>query len=476
MGHGPIQGNGVPLFPGLIHNRDVAWIAPDYPQSNTIWTEEILPRFEGVALAKINREDRTVTIRGGGTLHIKSAESIDGVRGIGKRLGGVICDEAAHFDLQYAWRSVLRPAMMDNKAWALFMSSPNAGLDGNKEHLSPSFFNRLCVEVEAGRRGENWAHFFGTAFDNSILDPVEVQELIDEYPAGSIELEQEVYGKLLFAGVGLAFPEFRRDVHVRLRQDLESTYACVGGLDWGYATPGGFVLIVKDPNQRLYVARELYFNGPPRPDFPERMRPERVGLRIADTIIRYVREGGPPPEWIAADKAMWAVTDGGPNIASMVQEGIDAGCSEALMSGLLEYTPQMMPAPKGAGSRAARKLLLHHALRYERDPVSGEAMPWSPPAMQIDPSCHHLARTLPSLPLDPKNMDDVDTKAEDHLYDALTYPMMALVPDSDFAGLNDEARLARGRLDQTSQREASAFDELLNKLSKTPPRRQLGGS
>ena len=31
---------------------------------------------------------------------------------------------------------------------------------------------------------------------------------------------------------------------------------------------------------------------------------------------------------------------------------------------------------------------------------------------------------LPSIPLDKKNPEDVDTKAEDHLYDALRYGVM----------------------------------------------------
>ena len=32
---------------------------------------------------------------------------------------------------------------------------------------------------------------------------------------------------------------------------------------------------------------------------------------------------------------------------------------------------------------------------------------------------------IPSIPLDKKNPEDVDTKAEDHLYDALRYGIMS---------------------------------------------------
>jgi hypothetical protein len=39
-------------------------------------------------------------------------------------------------------------------------------------------------------------------------------------------------------------------------------------------------------------------------------------------------------------------------------------------------------------------------------------------------TCRNIISQLPSIPLDKKNPEDVDTKAEDHLYDALRYGIM----------------------------------------------------
>jgi hypothetical protein len=43
------------------------------------------------------------------------------------------------------------------------------------------------------------------------------------------------------------------------------------------------------------------------------------------------------------------------------------------------------------------------------------------PGLQIVSTCRNLIRTLPSLPLDENRVEDVDTDAEDHAYDALKY-------------------------------------------------------
>tara|TARA_R110000850_G_scaffold187951_4_gene313725 strand:- start:2566 stop:2820 length:255 start_codon:yes stop_codon:yes gene_type:complete len=40
-------------------------------------------------------------------------------------------------------------------------------------------------------------------------------------------------------------------------------------------------------------------------------------------------------------------------------------------------------------------------------------------------TCTNLVAQLPSIPLDKKKPEDVDTKAEDHLYDALRYGIMS---------------------------------------------------
>ena len=48
------------------------------------------------------------------------------------------------------------------------------------------------------------------------------------------------------------------------------------------------------------------------------------------------------------------------------------------------------------------------------------------PRMIIFNTCNHLISQLPTIPLDKKNAEDIDTNyAHDHLYDALRYGIMS---------------------------------------------------
>ena len=46
------------------------------------------------------------------------------------------------------------------------------------------------------------------------------------------------------------------------------------------------------------------------------------------------------------------------------------------------------------------------------------------PRIRIFKTCTNLIRTLPSLPLSKTNSEDINTRADDHAYDALRYMLM----------------------------------------------------
>ncbi len=453
-GHGPIT-QGIPARHGLAQRRDVIWIVPEYGQANTIWEEEIVPRFEPAGAA-LNATKRTAKLRGMGTLRIASLEAMKtAVRGAGSMLGGVILDEAAHFDLAHAWRKVIRPALVDNEGWAMFGSTTNSGHDGNKgeddrgDRLLPSFFNRLCAEILAGERDTDWEHFYFTGYDNPKLKKVEMDKFVDEYTPGSVSLEEEVYAKLLTAGAGLAFPEYDGALVDRPRPPLPSWDAVetVGGLDWGYATPGAaYVLSGARSGVRVTLSGEVYFNGAPRPDWPTRMTSDDVGRAIARRWAELLKEERIPamPEMIYADSAMWAETDGALTIASRMQVGLDEVLGDA--------APILVQAPKGPGSRKTRALLTHELLRVHR---SADGTHVDGPVLHVTPDCLHWRRTVPRLPVDPKDPDSVDTRAEDHAWDAASYGIIGAWPAGvkpDMQSLESAAQ--RATLDGLSRREA----------------------
>jgi hypothetical protein len=65
--------------------------------------------------------------------------------------------------------------------------------------------------------------------------------------------------------------------------------------------------------------------------------------------------------------------------------------------------------------RIAGKNKWHEMLAPHKDGI---------PRLQIFENCSNLIRTLPNLPYDNKKVEDVDTEAEDHLYDAGRYGLM----------------------------------------------------
>ena len=74
---------------------------------------------------------------------------------------------------------------------------------------------------------------------------------------------------------------------------------------------------------------------------------------------------------------------------------------------------RFIPADK---HRIAGKIELHRRLAINERTDE--------PKLKMFATCTNLVRTLPTLPLSKTNSEDVDTKAEDHAYDALRYMCM----------------------------------------------------
>lgn len=405
VGHGPLNG-GEPQYAGIAQGVDIAWVAPDYPQSRAIWREEIEARFRGVRQAQLHQQERRLTLKGGGTLEIRSAEAVDGIRG--RKLGGVVIDEAAYLDLEYAWKEVILPALMDLGGWALILSTPNAGKDGHQTAdgpRTPSYFNMLCEALQAGALGHEWTHWHFTSRDNPKIPQGEVNALYREYAADSPELAQELDAKLIAAGAGVAFPEWRDDWHIA-KYEPPQGWRWSAGMDWGYARKGWFGLFATGPERSLCRWEHVF----------RQTDPYTVGFNLGKRLMSY-----PRPEWISLDSAAFAVTQGGPTIAEEIQRGLRDACGD--------QAPPVIASPKGAGSRMAGKALVHRLLAPLTPPnEAGLLSPWGMPSLQVHPDCHDLIATLPKLPRDEKDPEDVDTDALDDAYDGLRYWAMARLP------------------------------------------------
>lgn len=279
---------GEPTLPGILQGKDVLWVAVDYPQLTTVlWKEELLPRFQDLAWATLNSKDHDLKLNGLGTLFLRSSEALRGVRGMGKNLCGIVIDEAAHFDLEGSLLNEVLPTLLDNGGWLIIMSTTNAGPDGNSDKRVPSFFNMLCEGIRAGEsRYAGWEEFYGTAFDNPRISRSGIDELISFFPDGSPALEQEVYARLLRAGIGLALPQLDKERHMVPRFPVIDYWNHFGAFDWGFNHPWVFGHFTIDTDGNIYLIDTVWG----REDEPDEIA-RKINAAVDISSLKYIVAG-----------------------------------------------------------------------------------------------------------------------------------------------------------------------------------------
>ena len=182
---------------------------------------------------------------------------------------------------------------------------------------------------------------------------------------------------------GAAFPEFSRTRHVVEHFDLPTNWPRIRAADYGYSSPSCVLWGAIDWDNNIWVYRELYVK-------------HLTAEQLADKILE-CEELDPTPHYTVLDSSCWNKTGFGPSIA------------ETMMRAGVRWTPSDR-------NRLQGKMELHR--RLADDPYSKE------PRMRIFSTCKHIIAQLSGIPLSKTNSEDVDTRAEDHAYDALRYMVM----------------------------------------------------
>ena len=82
---------------------------------------------------------------------------------------------------------------------------------------------------------------------------------------------------------------------------------------------------------------------------------------------------------------------------------------------MMERGPHFLHWVPGDHTRLAGKMQFHYRLAFD-----GEGRPM----FQVFSTCRHFIRTLPNLVYDESNVEDIDTRQEDHIYDECRYVLM----------------------------------------------------
>lgn len=206
----------------------------------------------------------------------------------------------------------------------------------------------------------------------------------------------------LFAGQ--VFQEWRRDKHVVRPMSLPGTWKRYIGVDWGYTAPWAVVWGAVDEDGRVWIYREKYAKHVGEADQAKR-------ILAAESDDEYVSVR-------FADDAMWATRGDAKPIADVYAE-----------NGV-----HLTQAGKGPGSRVNGWQRVHSYM------ADGPACPHHRaqgieqcPMLHVFDTCVNFIETVPNVPHakvgDP---EDVDTKSDDHIADALRYMLINLGSGPEF--------------------------------------------
>lgn len=131
------------------------WVAPSYPMASVGWRmmKRLAVQIPG---AVVRESDRLITMPGGGTVQVRSADDPDSLRGEG--LDYLVMDECA-FIRERAWTEALRPALADRRGRAMFISTPKGR----------NWFWRIWSAQDS-----EWRSWRFSSYDNPFIEPTEI--------------------------------------------------------------------------------------------------------------------------------------------------------------------------------------------------------------------------------------------------------------------------------------------------------------
>ena len=357
---------------------------------------------------KFMERDKTWVAPSGATLWMSYLDRDDDVmRYQGQAFNWIGFDELTQWPTPYAW-NYMRSRLRTTKASGLplyMRATSNPGGPGHqwvkRTFIDPQTPNQSFHATDENgdvitwpkghsREGEplfKRKFIPATLFDNPYLSDDGL------YEANLLSLPEHQRRQLLEGdwdiNEGAAFPEFNRRDHVIDPYDIPSNWIRFRACDYGYGSYTGVVWFTVVPgSEQLVVYRELYVSKVTATD-------------LADIILEIEEEAGERIRYGVLDSSLWHNRgDTGPSLAEQM---ILKGC-------------RWRPSDRSKGARIAGKNELHRRLQI--DEFTEE------PRLVFFSNCTNVISQLPSLPLDKNNPEDVDTHAEDHLYDAIRYGIM----------------------------------------------------
>jgi hypothetical protein len=356
-------------------------------------TQQLYPK--AVPGAKFKTQENTWHFPGGARIEFGYCENLqDVLRYQGQSYSWIGVDELPQYDSPDVWyflRSSLRSA--DPSIPLHMRATGNPGNRGSRwvkelfiEPCKPNtrFSEKVEYELEGRTLSTEITRKFipASVWDNPYLtQDSSYIAMLASLP--EVKRKQFLYGDWDVVEDG-AFSEFNRSTHVVEPFEVPNGWTKIRAADFGFSSPSAILWGAVDYDNNIWIYRELYIS---------KVTADQLGR-----MIREVESGDGKIYDAVLDSSCWARRgDRGPSIAEMLNA---EGC-------------RFRPSDRSPGSRISGKIEVHKRLMVDEDTEE--------PGLRIFENCPNLIRQLSSLPLDKNNPEDVDTKAEDHAYDALRY-------------------------------------------------------
>lgn len=238
-------------------------VAPTYRQAKTIfWNDIVKTQIPREIVAKTNEAElelyipHHVTDYGTPKIHpnakdlpaivisLKGAENEDSLRGV--RLSGIVLDEYA-FMKPHVFDKILRPALADERGWAIFISTPNG-------------YNHFYSLKEHAETSKNWFYSHATIYDNPHIPREEIEEIkadeLKKDPDGNTWHQE--YMADFRQMKGLVFKNFDRKKHLVKPEAIPMEGTNIIGIDFGYENPFAAVFVRIDYDNTWWVYDLIY--------------------------------------------------------------------------------------------------------------------------------------------------------------------------------------------------------------------------
>ncbi|MBQ2707010.1 MAG: terminase family protein [Clostridia bacterium] len=242
-----------------------------------------------------------------------------------------------------------------------------------------------------------------TVFDNEKLLGSDPNYLANLALLPEAERNALLYGKW-DAFDGQVFGEWRNDpahyadgkfTHVIEPFRIPAHWRIWRGFDFGYAKPFSVGWYAADETGKLYRIREYYgCTG----------KPNQGVMLDAVAIAAEIRR-------IESEDPNLC----GRNIIGVADPSIFDQSRGASIADLMARHPNFVLWHKGDNHRLAGKMQMHYRLAFDAEGECG---------LQVFSTCRHFIRTIPALCYDTRNVEDVNTAMEDHIYDECRYVLM----------------------------------------------------